>query len=148
MGQDRKFRGSSHAEIVQGTRHALAPLLQDVGVDHGGSHIGVSEQLLNSADVGSALQQVGSKGMTKRMGADLLRQPRAAHRRLDGLVDDAGVKMMTTREAGARINGERPGRKNVLPAPVLGGGRDTCAPTHAEDTPHRIPAPDLVDAAF
>lgn len=33
----------SNAEIVQGTRNALATLLQDVGVDHGGGHIVVPE---------------------------------------------------------------------------------------------------------
>ena len=59
--------------------------------------------------------------MTKRVGADLLRQTGAAHRRLDGFVDEAGVKMMATREARSRINRERPGRKDILPAPFLSG---------------------------
>ena len=53
----------SHAEIIQGARNALAPLLEDVGVDHSGSNIAVPEQLLDSADVGSSLQQVGGERM-------------------------------------------------------------------------------------
>jgi hypothetical protein len=39
----------------------LAALLQDVGVDHGGGHIVVPEQLLNGADVGAAWPQVGGE---------------------------------------------------------------------------------------
>jgi hypothetical protein len=58
----------SNTEVVQGAWNALAALLQDVGVDHGGGHIVVPEQLLNGADVGAALQQVGGKGMTKTFG--------------------------------------------------------------------------------
>ena len=53
----------SNAEIIQGTRNALATLLEDVGVDHGGGNIIVPEQLLNGADVGAALQQVSGEGM-------------------------------------------------------------------------------------
>jgi hypothetical protein len=34
-----------------------------VGVDHRGGHIVVPEQLLNGADIGAALQQVGGEGM-------------------------------------------------------------------------------------
>ena len=64
---DRKGRGS-HADIVQGTGKALATLLQVVGIGHGGSYIVVPEQVLNGADVGAALQQVGGEGMTKTFG--------------------------------------------------------------------------------
>jgi len=34
----------------------------DMGVDHGRGQIAVSEQLLNGADVGAALKQVGGEG--------------------------------------------------------------------------------------
>ena len=43
----------------------MATLLKDVGVDHGGGNIVVPEQLLNGADIGSALKQVGGEGMPK-----------------------------------------------------------------------------------
>jgi hypothetical protein len=64
--------GRSYAKIVQGTRNALATLLQDVGVDHGGGHIMVPEQVLNSADIGAALQQVCGEGMTARIATLLI----------------------------------------------------------------------------
>jgi hypothetical protein len=37
----------------------MAALLKDVGVDHGRGQIVVPEELLNGADVGAALEQVG-----------------------------------------------------------------------------------------
>ena len=51
-------------------------------VEHGGGNIVVPEQLLNSADIGAALQQVGGEGMTKGMGADVLRQTGTENRHL------------------------------------------------------------------
>jgi hypothetical protein len=51
----------------------------------GGGHIVVPEQLLDGADAGAALKQVGGEGMTKGMGADVLCQTDAANRHLDGL---------------------------------------------------------------
>ena len=92
-----------------------------MGVDHGGGNIVVPEQLLNGADVGSALKQVGGEGMPEGMGADLLGQTGTANRPLDGLVDDAGVHVMATSAARTRVNGEIPGRKDLLPAPFLSG---------------------------
>ena len=117
-------------------------------VDHGGGHIVVPEQLLNSADISSTLQQMRSEGMAKGMGADLLRQPCTAHRHLDGFVDDARVNMMATREARARVNGEIPGRKDILPAPFLGGSG--VFPRQRMRKVHRRHArePDLADVAF
>jgi hypothetical protein len=55
----------SNTEIVQRTRNALATLLQDVGVDHGGGKIVMPEQLLYGTDVGAALEQVSRKGVVK-----------------------------------------------------------------------------------
>jgi hypothetical protein len=73
-----------------------------VGVDHSRGQIAVSEQLLNGADVGAALEQVGgeelalslSKGMAKGMCADVLREPGTANGHFDGFVDDAGINVM------------------------------------------------------
>jgi hypothetical protein len=48
--------------------------LEDVGIHHGCGEIVMSEPWLDGADVGAALKQVGGEGMTKGMGADVLRQ--------------------------------------------------------------------------
>jgi phytoene/squalene synthetase len=111
----------SNAEVVQGTWNALPALLKDMGVDHGRGKIVVPEQLLNGADVGAALEQVSGKGVAKCMGADVLRQTGTADRYLDGLVDDAGINMVTACDTGTRVYGEVPGGEDILPGPLLGG---------------------------
>jgi len=40
-------------------------LVQDVGVDHGGRDVGVTEQLLDGTDVVSGLEQVGGEGVAQ-----------------------------------------------------------------------------------
>ena len=116
-GKARKL----NTEVVQGTENALAALLQDMGVNHRCGKIVVSEQLLNGADVGAALEQVCGKGMTKSVGTDLLCQAGAADGHLDGFVDDAGINMMAASDIGTRIYGEVSGGENVLPNPLLWG---------------------------
>jgi hypothetical protein len=54
-------------------------------------------------------------------GADVLCQTGTAHRHLNGLVDDTGVHMMTPGEARTGVSGGMPGRKDMRPAPCLGG---------------------------
>jgi hypothetical protein len=98
----------------------LATLLQGVGIDHGGGQILVPKRVLNGANIGTTLQQVGGKGMTKGVGADVLRQTSAVDGQLDGLVDDAGVHVMAPGEARPRVYGEIPGGEDILPAPCFG----------------------------
>jgi hypothetical protein len=101
----------------------LATLLQDVGVDHGGGHIVMPEPLLNGADVGTALKQVRGEGMVQGVGADGLRQTGTSDGHLDSLVDDTGINVMATGDAGTRVSGEVSSRKDILPGPFLGGMR-------------------------
>jgi hypothetical protein len=44
--------------------------IEHMGVDHGGLHIFMTQQLLNCADVIAVFQQVGRETMTKRMASD------------------------------------------------------------------------------
>ena len=67
-----------------------------MGIDHGRGQVAVSEQLLNGADVGAALEQVGGEGMAKGMCADVLRDPGTANCHFNGFVDDAGINVMAT----------------------------------------------------
>ena len=51
----------------------LAPaLVGDVGVDLGGREVGVAEHLLDAAQVGAALEQVGGEGVAEQMWVDAL----------------------------------------------------------------------------
>ena len=49
----------SHPEIIERAGYAMPALLKDVSVDHGGGQVVMSQQALNGADVGAALEQVG-----------------------------------------------------------------------------------------
>jgi hypothetical protein len=46
------------SEIVDRAPHTQTAAIQDVSVDHRGAHVGVTEQLLHSADVGARLEQM------------------------------------------------------------------------------------------
>ena len=97
----------SHLEVIERAGYAMPVLLQDVGINHGGGQIIMSQQGLNRADVGAALEQVGGKGMAKRMGADTLGQTHAARSGLDRLVDHAGVNMVSAYGAAAGVGWRR-----------------------------------------
>ena len=50
---------------VEGGFDGESAALEDVGVDHGGFYILVSEQFLYGADVVSVLEEVGGEGVPK-----------------------------------------------------------------------------------
>ena len=52
---------------VQGTFYTHRALSHDMSVEHRRSHIGVTEQFLDGANIGARLEQVGGKAMTKGM---------------------------------------------------------------------------------
>ncbi len=68
-----------------------------------------SQELLNGANVGAALEQVSGEGMAEGVSADLLGQTGTADGHLNGFIDDAGVNVMATGDTGTRVCGETPG---------------------------------------
>lgn len=50
----------------------MCAVAEDVGVDHGRRHVAVAEELLDGADVVTALQQVGGEGVAKGMATGTL----------------------------------------------------------------------------
>ena len=67
-------------EVVQWAHDSVATLLQDVGVDHGGPDVRVSQQGLDGANVGTALQEMSGKGVPERMRTDPLVDSRLTKR--------------------------------------------------------------------
>ena len=63
-------------QAIQGADHAARPAIQDMGIDHGGTHAGMPQQFLHRANVLTRFQQVGGKGMAERVGAGGLGDPR------------------------------------------------------------------------
>jgi hypothetical protein len=110
------------------------------GVDHGGGHVVVPQQVLNGAEVGAALTRVGAGGMTNGMGADVLRQTGAANRRLAGFVNDARVTMMAPSETNRRANGESQGR-NQTAYPMPWRHEGISEPAHGAGRPRHAPTP-------
>jgi hypothetical protein len=70
---------------IEGRFDGVTAALEDMGVDHGGLHVFVTEQLLNCANIVVVLQKVGSKGMTKRVRSDMLVNFRKPRGLFDGL---------------------------------------------------------------
>ena len=95
--------------------------MKDVGIDHGRSQIAVSEKLLDRPDVRATLQKMGGEGMPKRVGTDVFGQARPVHACFDGLVDDAGINVVATRDARTRVHRQVAGGKQVLPTPHFAG---------------------------
>ena len=58
------------SDAIQRTPDSFPPFIKDMGIDHGGAHIHVSEQFLDSADIISSLQQMRCKAVPKGMATD------------------------------------------------------------------------------
>ena len=62
----------------------------DVGVDLGGGEAGVAEELLDGAEVGAVLQQVGGEGVAEGVGADVVLGAGGEDVAVDDAADAAG----------------------------------------------------------
>lgn len=90
LGIERRFDGESAA-------------LKDVGVDHGGFDVFVSEEFLNGADVVSVLEKVCGEGVAEGVRGDAF----VYFGGFDGVsnctLEGGLVNMMAARNAGLRI---------------------------------------------
>lgn len=83
------------SQAVEGTDDAQGPLLHDVGVNHCCTHIGMPEQFLHCANIGTRFEQVGSEAMPERMTADGLCNASGEHRLLHGLLQGVLVDVVS-----------------------------------------------------
>jgi hypothetical protein len=111
------------SERVERAAHALAAALEDVGVDHRGAHILVAEELLDRADVVTALEQVRGEGVAQRVAGRVLGDAGALDGVLDGALDDRWVDVMAALAARAAVGPAPLLREYPLPAPLEGGAR-------------------------
>ena len=110
-------------EVIQRAHDSVATLLQDVGVDHGGADVRVSQQGLDGANVRAPLQEMSGEAVPERMRTDPLADSRLADDSGNGLVDGTGVEVMPANLAGARVSGPMTSGEDVLPSPILVGVR-------------------------
>jgi len=60
---------------VKRAADTLAPAVEHMGVDHGGAHVLVAEQLLDGTDVVACLQQMSGEGVPKGVAPHVLDAP-------------------------------------------------------------------------
>ena len=70
-----------------------------MGVDHGGAHVLMSQQLLDRADVLAPFQQVGRKGVAEGVAAGRLRESRLGHGPLHRLLHQVRICQAHSRSA-------------------------------------------------
>ena len=103
-GEGRSASGQVRSHIERGT-DGEATAVKDVGVDHGCSHVFVTQQILDGSNIVAVLQQMRSKGMAQRMATDAFLNGRFASRVFDSALQGGRVNMMTVFLPVARIEG-------------------------------------------
>jgi hypothetical protein len=82
-----------------------------MGINHGGTHISVTQQFLHCPDVLAGREQMGGKTMPKGMTARRLQDPRLVNRGPNRPLHDFLMLMMTNRPARIDIFAKRLRRK-------------------------------------
>lgn len=92
--------------------------IQHMRINHRGTHVPMTQQLLNCPNVVSALEQMRREGMPKRMTSDSACNRRSLYCLTNGTLDCRIVQMMSHHLAGGGITIETRRRKHPLPAPL------------------------------
>jgi hypothetical protein len=98
--------------------HAQRPAIQDVRVDHRGTDVGVSEQLLDCPDVVSGLEQMRCEGMEDGVAAGALGQPCPARRFGNRPLNGRLVQMKPRWWSESLVTAHTRGGKDELPSPL------------------------------
>lgn len=94
--------------------------VHDMGVDLGGLHVGMAEEILEDADIDTVLQKMGGKTVAEGVAAYLLMDLGLEGCPFDGLLQTRLQDMVAHLLAGARVPGTFPGGKDPLPAGLSG----------------------------
>ena len=104
---------------IQRTLDSQSPALKHMSIDHCCFDILVSEEFLNCADVVAVLEQMGGKGMAKRVRRNVFVDFCAAGGFPDGFLNHCFMQMMTAGKPGPFVFREVRGREKVLPNPIF-----------------------------
>ncbi len=99
----------------------MAALLKNMGIDHSGGYIPMTQQGLYHTNIRSAFQKMGCKTVAEGMSADFFVDLCLSHSCLDGLIDNGWIDMVTPDDTGSRVSGQGAGRENILPPPFFCG---------------------------
>jgi len=110
-------RGGS---AIEGGANRQSAALEDVGVNHGGLHVFVTEEFLDGADVVAVLEEVGGKGVAEGVGGDGFLEACGFSGGANGFLEDAFVYVVAHGFAGGGVHREGDGGEEVLPGKFFG----------------------------
>jgi len=90
-------------ECVQGASDAQTRFFHHVGVYLSGGDVGMAEQILHGADVGSGVEQVGGKAVAQGVRSHSLVQARGFDGLPNGMLERGIQHMMATLQPGMWI---------------------------------------------
>jgi hypothetical protein len=105
-------------EPVRGASHSSRSPVERVRVDLCGADIPVPEELLNGADVGPVLEQVGGEGVAQGVRCGSLRDPGSAHRAFHDPLANGLVQVVPATLAGVPVHIEACRGEDPLPYPL------------------------------
>ncbi len=82
------------ARLIQRRVDGQTATLKDMGVDHGGTHVFVAEEFLNSSNIVTILQQMRGEAVAQGMTADPFGNPGFLSGSSDDSLQGGGIKMM------------------------------------------------------
>jgi len=88
-----------------------------VGIDHGGFHIAVAEEFLDSSNVIAGFEEVGRKTMAEGVATGMFVDASFANRVSDGFLEGAFAHVPTAHEACFFFQRQGCGGERILPAP-------------------------------
>src|SRR5206468_7829144 len=97
--------------------------VEDMRVDHRGTDVAVTEELLDGPDVVVILEQVGREGVSESVARGELGNARGTDGVLHGALANGFVEMMAATLAGETVHVEPCGWKDPLPRPFAPGMR-------------------------
>jgi hypothetical protein len=105
-------------EVVEGAADAEAAAIEDVGVDHGGADVGMTEQLLDRADVVAPFEEVRREAVTQGMAAGGFGEACRLCGAADGALQNGFMLMVAAPFSGDRVEVVAGRREYPLPGPV------------------------------
>ena len=127
--------------------HGFEPLGIDVGVNLGGGHVGVAEQLLDDAQVCAVAQQMRGEGVPQEMGVDVYLEAGVQGDALEDLPDADGGQFRAAHGEEYLAAGALFDHAGTLFGEVFGDGFARL-PAHGDEAGFVALAGDADDALF